>query len=138
MAPAAFKWDCMSVRADLNPDRIAVDPVFAFEFNIIDMWYKGDSPTNLIYNSDVLNCDSNCRDQTDASVNWRPVASLSEKNCIEDPNAQQPDEDADWKVIQCSRVNAHWFRHFTTDSEDQDIQLDVEKVPADIVKIVGF
>ena len=108
----------MSVRADLNPDRIEVDPVFAFEFNIIDMWYKGDSPTNLIYDSDVLNCDSNCRDQTNASVNWRPVGSLSEKDCILDPNAKQPGDEADWRVIQCERVNAHWFRHFTTDSKD--------------------
>ena len=41
-------------------------------------------------------------------------------------------------MIQCSRVNAHWFRHFLTDSADQDIQLNVDKVPADIVKIVGF
>ena len=126
MAPAAFKWDCMSVRADLNPDRIEVDPVFAFEFNIVDMFYKGDSPTDLIYDSDVLDCDTNCRDQTNASVNWRPVASLSEKKCILDPGAKQPDDDATWKVIQCSSVNAHWFRHFVTNSEEQDIQLNVD------------
>jgi hypothetical protein len=127
------KWDCMQVRASLDPakindtaDVIAAD-TYNTDFEIIDGYWSG----NALFGITGPTPDANWSTQNDAAKNWRTIPSKSSKACTLQSTSGTN------KVITCTGVNAHWYRNFETDSATEDNQLTVTD-PTATVNVLGF
>ena len=132
-ADVVNKWDCMRVRASLDPAKIndTADVVAAetynTDFEIIDGYWSG----NALFGTTGPTNDTNWTTQNDAAKNWRTIPSKSSKACTLQSTVQST------KIITCTGVNAHWYRNFETDSATEDHQLTVTD-PTATVNVLGF
>ena len=60
------------------------------------------------------------------------------KKCELDALARQPSvRETMWRFVDCESVNTHFWRNFITNSEEEDVQLEINGDPLSY-KIVGF
>lgn len=109
---ATSKVDCMKVRFNVDPVKISENPAEAQAFDIIDSYATtvGTLPTGN---------DPQWEVKTDASINWRQIASKSVKEGCAAYNNNPA-------VSNCDKILVHWYRNFTTSETDYDQQLALE------------
>ena len=127
-------WDCMSVRTNLDPERIADtenDPDYETKFELQDGFIS--KVTGTFTGTTKITKDREANDGQ--QFNFKPILSKSYKQCTLDDSVTTQPKDGN-KIVICDAVNAHWYREFKTFQED--FNLDYNTVPRKEYNVRGF
>jgi len=95
----------MSVQTNVDPAKIDDKfqyPGYSKEFNLIDGHYS-----DFV---DEMRPDISHDETKDAEKSWVLIQGKSKKEgCVLHPSGGG---NADWEMVKCDIVNAHWFRNF--------------------------
>lgn len=103
---SSTKWDCMRVRANVDPRKSDADEEYKQAFTIVD-GFTEDGPDSFDYTNFTSDPLAPTRD---SETNWASSNSKSYKMCTEDENNPFPESYGAY--VTCEKLNAHWFRKF--------------------------
>ena len=121
-------WDCLRAETEVNATKITTDSVYSTSFLTRDFYSAKAAVSGL----GDLTADNSILDE-DPAKSWIPVFDKSSKKCTK--RADAPNNGGE--IVQCEKVNVHFYRNFTTDSAAQDVQLSLDKAGTE-QKVMGF
>lgn len=132
------RWDCLQAMANVVPSKIAEDPSYNSNVDMVDLYYLGeDVPKATTASPELFLTDKDWFvTKDDNSKSWRNIKSKTYKKCILDEAASaQPKDSVNWKIVECEKINAHFYRDFVTEGGD-DIMLDLHSDTK--YEVIGF